>query len=128
MADYTARGTFDVTLSPAEALIANTARFDFTKVWFGDLVGESVGSMLSAGDPGAGSAGYVAIESVRCCLAGRDGSFAFIQRGLLADGEATLTYDVAPGSGAGDLAGITGTLVVDPERGHAWVLEYQLPH
>jgi hypothetical protein len=83
--------------------------------------------MFSAGDPAAGAAGYVAIETVRGTLAGREGSFALLQRGLmLADG-ISLEYVVAPGSGTGELVGITGTLDLDTSNGHSWELTFQLP-
>ena len=83
--------------------------------------------MLSAGDPGAGAAGYVAIETVRGTLAGREGGFALLQRGVMFAGGVTLDYSVAPGSGTGELVGITGTLALDTSNGHAWELTYQLP-
>ena len=84
--------------------------------------------MFSAGDPAAGAAGYVAIETVRGTLAGREGGFALLQRGLMLPGGVTLDYSVAPGSGTGELVGITGTLAVDTSNGHAWELTYQLPN
>ena len=83
--------------------------------------------MFSAGDPAAGAAGYVAIETVRGTLAGREGSFALLQRGLMLPDGISLEYVVAPGSGTGELVGITGTLDLDTSNGHAWELTFQLP-
>jgi hypothetical protein len=58
-----ARGTFDIVITPSPAEVgAEVDRFDFTKTFGGDLDGTSGGVMLSCGDPGAGSAGYVAME------------------------------------------------------------------
>lgn len=75
----------------------------------------------------SGAAGYVAIETVNGSLAGRQGGFALLQRGLMGADGMTLEYTIAPGSGTGDLAGITGTLDLDASNDHAWELSYQLP-
>ena len=84
--------------------------------------------MLSAGDPTIGSAGYVAVEVVIGTLHGREGSFAFQQYGVMRPGGQELTYAVVPGSGAGQLTGIEGTLgLTIDERGHSYELTYTLP-
>ena len=127
MSGEVARGSFEITMTPGEGVLDGTGRFDFVKTWSGDLTAEGAGAMFAAGDPAAGAAGYVAIETVRGTLAGREGSFALLQRGLmLADG-ISLEYVVAPGSGTGELVGITGTLDLDTSNGHAWELTFQLP-
>ena len=127
MSEEVARGSFEITMTPGEGVLDGTGRFDFVKTWSGDLTAEGAGAMFSAGDPAAGAAGYVAIETVRGTLAGRQGGFALLQRGLmLADG-ISLEYVVAPGSGTGELVGITGTLDLDTSNGHAWELTFQLP-
>ena len=127
MSEEVARGSFEITMTPGEGVLDGTGRFDFVKAWSGDLTAEGAGAMVSAGDPAAGAAGYVAIETVRGTLAGREGSFALLQRGLmLADG-ISLEYVVAPGSGTGELVGITGTLDLDTSNGHSWELTFQLP-
>ncbi len=127
MSEEVARGSFEITMTPGEGVLDGTGRFDFVKAWSGDLTAEGAGAMFSAGDPAAGAAGYVAIETVRGTLAGREGSFALLQRGLmLADG-ISLEYVVAPGSGTGELVGITGTLDLDTSNGHSWELTFQLP-
>jgi hypothetical protein len=127
MSEEVARGSFEITMTPGEGVLDGTGRFDFVKTWSGDLTAEGAGAMFAAGDPAAGAAGYVAIETVRGTLAGREGSFALLQRGLmLADG-ISLEYVVAPGSGTGELVGITGTLDLDTSNGHAWELTFQLP-
>jgi len=131
MSEEVARGSFEITMTPGEGVLDGTGRFDFVKTWSGDLTAEGAGAMFAAGDPAAGAAGYVAIETVRGTLAGREGSFALLQRGLmLADG-ISLEYVVAPGSGTGELVGITGKacplLDLDTSNGHAWELTFQLP-
>jgi Protein of unknown function (DUF3224) len=128
MAD-TARGTFDVTMQPGVAeLDGAVGRFDLAKTFHGDLRGSGTGIMLSAGDPQAGSAGYVAIESVRGRLGEREGGFALQQFGSMHAGSRTLHYEVVPGSGSGRLTGITGTLRldVDEDGTHRYELRYDV--
>jgi hypothetical protein len=125
----TARGSFDVTVQPAAAeLDGAVARFELSKTFSGDLEGAGSGVMLSAGDPQSGAAGYVAIETVRGRLAGRDGGFALQQFGTMDAGAQVLHYEVVPGSGTGGLAGISGTLhlEIDDDGTHRYALEYDV--
>jgi hypothetical protein len=123
----TARGTFEVTVTPQSPDDSGIGRFDLAKTWSDDLTGTGHGLMLSAGDPVQGSAGYVALEVVEGSLHGRSGSFAFQQLGVMHAGDQDLHYLVVPGSGAGELTGITGNLdlTVD-DRGHSYELTYSL--
>lgn len=124
-----ASGTFDVDLAPGEAELGGAVtRFELTKRFHGDLVGTGVGVMLSGGDPQIGTAGYVAIEVVSGSLASRRGSFALQQFGTMRAGIQTLHYEVVPGSGDGELTGISGTLqlTIDEHGTHHYVLEYDL--
>ncbi len=84
--------------------------------------------MLSGGDPQAGAAGYVAIETVDGSLGGRQGRFALQQFGSVHGGAQTLYYEVVPGSGNGQLDGLTGTLHLDIDEGgsHHYQLKYEL--
>jgi hypothetical protein len=84
--------------------------------------------MLSCGDPQSGSAGYVAIETVRGRLLDREGGFALQQMGRMQAGSQTLHYEVVPGSGDGELQQITGTLrlTVDEDGTHRFELTYEL--
>ncbi|MBK9475902.1 MAG: DUF3224 domain-containing protein [Tetrasphaera sp.] len=127
MTQLIARGHFEITMTPTDGVLDGTARFDFVKTWIGDLTAEGSGSMFSAGDPGTGAAGYVAIETLSGNLAGRQGGFVLLQQGLMGATGVSLEYCVAPGSGTGELAGISGTLDLDVGAGHAWALTYQLP-
>lgn len=124
-----ARGTFEVQISPDPPDESGIGRMSIAKTWRGDLSGSGHGSMLSAGDPSQQRAGYVALEVVMGSLAGRDGSFALQQLGMMRPGGQELTYAVVPGSGTGDLAGIEGTLelVIDADGTHAYDLAYALP-
>ena len=125
----TASGTFTVDVSPRppDPDTDPLGQLRLAKTWSGDLEGRGWGLMLSGGDPGAGTAGYVAIEVVDGTLEGHRGTFAFQQSGTMVGGEATLDYQVVPGSGTGELAGISGTLDLDTSDGHRYVLTYDLP-
>lgn len=123
----TAHGTFDVTLTPAEHDQDGIGRIDIAKTWRGDLSGSGAGTMLSAGDPRSGEAGYVALETVEGTLDGREGGFAFQQCATMSAGEQHLDYVVVPGSGTGELTGIGGTLELTIVEGeHRYVLSYTL--
>jgi hypothetical protein len=124
-----ATGTFEITMTPAEPEVGGAVgRFDFTKAFSGGLDGSGAGVMLSAGDPQSGAAGYVAIETFVGTLDGRDGGFALQQLGTMLAGEHILHYLVVPGSGHGDLAGITGSfqLTVDDDGTHRYALDYEI--
>ncbi len=122
MTDVMASGRFDIDIAPADALLAGTGRFDFTKTWTGGIEGTSAGVMLSAGDPASGTAGYVAIEVFEGSIDGRTGTIAFQQLGSMADGAEALRYEVIPGSGTGDLTTVTGELVLDAAHGDHTVM------
>ena len=124
----TARGTFDVTMQPGPAeLDGAISRFELSKAFHGDLQGTGAGVMLSGGVLQAGAAD-VAIETVDGNLGGRQGSFALQQFGSLHGGSQTLHYEVVPGSGSGQLDGLTGILHlnIDEDGTHRYELEYQL--
>jgi hypothetical protein len=124
-----ATGSFDVELHPGPPeLDGAVSRFDLTKTFHGDLEGVGAGLMLSCGDPQSGSAGYVAIETVRGRLHDREGGFALQQMGRMQDGSQTLHYEVVPGSGDGGLQQITGTLrlTIDADGTHRFELTYEL--
>lgn len=113
MSEMSATGVFEIAMTPADALLPGSGRFDFTKTWTGDVDGTSNGVMLSAGDPGAGSAGYVALETFEGTIAGRRGTLAFQQLGMMQGGAAELRYEIVPGSGTGELAGHQGQIALD---------------
>ncbi|MGH9067706.1 MAG: DUF3224 domain-containing protein [Acidimicrobiales bacterium] len=124
-----AKGTFEITMTPSAAEIGGAvSRLDFTKSWRGDLEGTGSGVLLSCGDPRAGEAGYVAMETVDGRLGDRDGGFVLQQLASMHGGSQTLYYDVAPGSGRGALEGLTGKLqlTIDDDGTHRYDLEYDV--
>lgn len=127
----TAKGTFEITMTPAPAgegagRVA-VGRMLIDKQYTGEFIGVGQGEMLSAGNPAGGSAGYVAMEHVTGILGGLAGSFALQHAGTMHGGESVLSIAVVPGSGTGELAGISGKLKLDiVERTHHYELEYTL--
>ena len=126
-AAHQTNASFEIELQPAAGELPGTGRFDFTKTWTGGLTGSSKGLMLSAGDPSAGEAGYVALEVFTGEVDGRAGTLVFQQSGILIDGETELTYLVVPGGGTGQLSGLAGVITLDQKDGtHKVVLDYEL--
>jgi hypothetical protein len=126
-----AEGTFEVRNSPlaADEALNGTAigRFGLDKQFHGDLEGASKGEMLGAGNPATGTAGYVAIEQVTGTLNGRSGSFALQHFGTMEDNKFNLIVKVVPGSGTGELTGISGTMTIAIANGkHSWKFDYAL--
>lgn len=125
-------GVFEIEMTPSAAeLRGAVVRFDFDKTFTGGLQASGHGVMLSAGDPQAGAAGYVAIETLEGRLGERWGGFALVQLGTMDAGSTLQHYEVVPGSGHGELAGITGTLTLTVEdegthRTHRYTLDYAL--
>ncbi len=124
-----ARGTFTVevqalTPSPADGI----SRFSINKQIHGDLEATTKGEMFSAGNPQQGAAGYVAIETVTGTLAGKHGSFVLQHSATMDHSGPKMTVVIVPGSGNGELKGITGTFEILIEGGkHSYDLAYTLP-
>ncbi len=104
--------TFTVQMTPDAPIPGAVDRFTLTKTWSGEAEGTSRGTMLTAGDPESGSAGYVASELFEGRLGDRTGTLALQQLGTMTAGEPVLQYLIVPGSGTGELAGTTGTLEI----------------
>ena len=126
---HKARGTFELTTSAEPPYDVrdgvSLGRFSFTKKFSGDLQAESTVQMLGARTPVPGSAGYVALERVIGTLDGRKGSFVLQHSGTRNRGASTLMVTVVPDSGAGELQGLAGTMIIDIVDGqHTYVFEY----
>lgn len=118
------KGSFDVTAKPNAGIAGPVGVLTLTKTYHGDLEASATGQMLGFGDPAGGAAAYMAIEQVTGTLAGHKGSFALRHSGSMADGKQEMSVTIAPGSGTGDLKGISGRLDIIVEAG---VLHYTLP-
>jgi hypothetical protein len=104
------------------------ARFAFDKQWKGDLEGTSKGEMLATNSGDKGSGGYVAVEQIEGRLNGRSGSFAVVHKGTMEAGAFDLLVEIVPGSGTGQLAGLSGRIKIAIAGGkHSYEMDYALP-
>lgn len=128
-----ATGTFEVELAPGdpEAVEAGLglSRYLLSKTFTGDIEGVAVGQMLAGGPAGVETAGtYVALERIVGTLEGRSGAFLLAHRGDINPDGYTLAIAVVPGSGTGELAGISGDFALTIVDGvHHYDLAYRLP-
>ncbi len=84
--------------------------------------------MFTAGDPKSGTADYVAIETVNGRLAGKNGSFVLQHFATMDASGRDMIVKVTPGSGTGELKGISGTFTITIANvKHSYDLEYKLP-
>jgi hypothetical protein len=128
----TAAGTFEVRGAPLPAYNSaqgtTAGRTSLDKQFHGDLEAVSVGEMLTGGDYTKGSAGYVAIETVTGALNGKKGSFMLQHSGTMNNGQQSLSINVIPGTGTGELTGISGSMRIIIDKGkHSYELDYSLP-
>jgi hypothetical protein len=116
-------GSFDVALKPL-----NPEDSAEGVSYHGDLDATAVGVMLTAGAESTGAGAYVAIERVTGTLQGRRGAFALMHSGTMTRDAMHLSVVVAPGSGMGQLVGLTGTLTITiVDSKHLYDFEYTLP-
>jgi hypothetical protein len=102
-------------------------RMSIEKVIHGGLEATSKGEMLSAGNPKAGAAGYVAMEMVTGKLDGKSGSFALQHTGTMDASGQNLEIAVVPGSGTGELKGLAGRFAITIASGlHSYGFDYTL--
>jgi hypothetical protein len=124
-----ARGSFDVTITPQEtADEAPVARMLLYKEFHGDLEAIAHGEMMAAHEPLTGAGVYVAIDRVTGTLHGKGGSFLIAHRGIRHSEGQQLEIVIVPGSGTGQLAGITGTVGIEiVNKEHFYSVAYELP-
>jgi hypothetical protein len=129
-ATMTARGTFDVTVSPQpqdDNAGGPFGRYFLDKQFHGDLQAASRGQMLASGTGTEQSGAYVALELVTGALQGKSGSFVLQHKGTMHKGATVLDVTVVPGSGTGELAGIGGAMTILIEgRVHSYEFKYAL--
>ena len=103
-AERVASGTFDIKMSGDPA-----TQLAMAKTYSGALAGKGTGPFV--GDTKVMV--YVALETFQGTLEGRTGGFIMMHRGWQgADKVNHLDVVIAPNSGTGELAGITGTLAI----------------
>jgi hypothetical protein len=127
-----ASGSFDVKIEPqnpdnAPARESALGRMSIDKQFHGDLEATSKGEMLSFMNRDAGSGGYVALERVTGTLGGHSGSFVLEHNATMDRGVPMLNIIVVPGSGTGELAGISGTMKIRIASGkHFYDFDYEI--
>ena len=126
-----ATGIFEVSITPvppAEGAAPDaTGRMLLGKTFHGGIEATAEGEMLGLMGPDRSGA-YVALERVRGTVDGRAGTFALVHRGIMDKGAQELLITVVPGSGTGELTGLTGVFHLTIEGGeHRYDLEYALP-
>lgn len=120
-----ASGEFDVKVTPQPN--DEFGAMSIEKKYRGDLMATARGRMLTAGDASKGSGAYVAIENVTGTLQGKKGTFALHHVGVMDNNAQNLTVAVVPGSGTGELAGLSGTMTIDIKDGkHLYALNYAI--
>ena len=125
-------GTFEVSVTPADPEVVEAglglSRYTLAKTFSGGMTGSGVGQML-AGGVSAEEATYVALERFVGTLDGKEGAFLLAHRGDMNAQGYTLSITVVPGSGTGELAGISGDFALTLEGGeHRYDLGYSLPN
>lgn len=74
-----------------------------------------------------GSAGYVAIERVTGTLDGKRGTFVLQHSGTMNRGASSLSVTVVPGSGTGELVGLSGRTDIQIVEGkHFYEIDFEL--
>ncbi|MDQ1153320.1 DUF3224 domain-containing protein [Brevundimonas sp. SORGH_AS_0993] len=125
-----AAGTFQVSITPAppafEAAPDLPGRMILAKTFHGGIEGTAAGEMLAVREGQSGA--YVAMERVTGAVNGRNGSFVLVHRGVMTAQGQELLITIVPGSGTGNLAGISGVFHLTIDKGeHRYDLEYSLP-
>ncbi len=125
-------GSFEVKIVPQKpdnppAEASNLGRMSIDKQFHGALEAASKGEMLAIMSAETGSGGYVALERVSGTLDGRIGSFVLQHSATMHRGVPTLSVNVVPDSGDGDLIGLSGSMNIRIEAGkHFYDFEYLL--
>ena len=110
----------------AEADGVELSRVHISRTFSGDLEGESSAELMIAKSEGGG--GYIGHDRITGTLAGRSGTFVFQHMGLMGPDGVTNTGTVVPGTGTGELEGISGdgTMLADEDGNHSLTLTYEL--
>lgn len=133
MSRQSADGPFEVQIAPQAlsgvAAESGLGRMSIDKHFHGTLEATSTGEMLAFRSAIAGSAGYVAMETVRGSLAGRRGSFVLQHSSTLERGAAVQSITVVPDSGTEALVGLSGSMTIDvgADGAHRYRFEFTLP-
>jgi hypothetical protein len=115
---------WDETVIAEAAGSPRLARVTVKKTFQGDITGESTAELLMS-QASEESAGYVAIERVTATLAGRRGTFDVQHCAAKGGPNPRAIWFVVPGSGTGELRGLTGEVTYrHDETGAVFTLDY----
>ena len=109
--------------APADWHGAQLQRTQAAKTFTGDLAGTSALEAVMLG-VGEDVSAYVAVERLEVEFDGLKGSFCLLHAATAHGEENEMNLTIIPGSGTGDLAGLSGTATILP--GHGFALEYEL--
>jgi len=128
MAKVSGEFTVGMSAQASEAESPGIGRMLLDKHYHGALEARGFGQMLATHGSVAGSAAYVALETVTGSLQGREGSFALVHHGQMDRGQPTLVIAVVPDSGTGALTGLAGRMGIRVEgHQHFYDFEFTLP-
>jgi YHS domain-containing protein len=96
--------------SAAEVTGAKLFRVEMSHIYEGDIEGEGIVQYLATQN------GFVALEKVIGSVGGRSGSFVFQRTGTFDNGRIKQTLTVIPGSGTGDLRGLSGQVTIEHDQ------------
>lgn len=108
---------------------ANCGLAHMVKTFEGDLAGHSITWFLGCLNQETGEGSYAAVEAVEASVHGRRGTFNVVHA---ASTHGSDRYDehftIVPGSGTGELLGISGagSIAIDEDGTHRLELEYTL--
>ncbi|MEP1094158.1 MAG: DUF3224 domain-containing protein [Cyclobacteriaceae bacterium] len=122
----TAKGNFEINMTPQQDDEAPAGRFVLNKTYQGDVEGTAAGQMISKRIED-GAAMYFAVEEFAGSVNGKSGAFTLMHKGFMDKELQSLEVTIMDGSGSGELVGISGSLKIIQEGGaHAYELNFAL--
>jgi hypothetical protein len=92
-----------------------------TQTYAGDLVGDGAATLLMYYSAPDVPVYYTGLEHFSGTVAGKSGTFVMQAKGIFADGVASTTSFVVPGSGTDELTGLRGDLGYAATQGDAGI-------
>lgn len=103
---------------------AKLTRTIATKEFTGEIEGSGFLEAIMLRMQGdAGVMAYVGVERISCTLEGRTGTFALLHSAEAIGTERKAAWRILPGSGTGELVGISGQASITPD--HDFTLTYE---
>lgn len=109
--------------TPVEWAGGSVDRARWYKTFTGDMTGTSE-IEITMGKLDTGAMVYVGVERFDVQLQGRQGTFVVMHSSTMLGADYEMILKVVPGSGTGELAGISGTAQITPS--HDLLLEYEI--